>query len=284
MKIIKSSSGFTLIELLVVIAIIAILAAILFPVFAKVREKARQASCASNEKQLGLGIIQYVQDNDEAWPCGINPTNGNHPGAGWATQVYPYVKSTRVYVCPSDIGSAANITPVESYAINMNLSGGGGGWPNPSPMLLAGMSAPASTLLLIEVAQCDNTSTPVPGTTPGEVGSPSVNGLAWTGSLSLDNIAGGCTNYATGNLYGTAGYSITARHTNGSNYLMSDGHVKWLMPTSVSPGFNAGWDGAVETMLGSPVSGTSPVWYPTWGSAAGTGVLNSPLQVTFSAI
>ena len=62
--------GFTLIELLVVIAIIAILAAILFPVFAKAREKARQASCSSNEKQLGLGIIQYVQDNDEMFPQG----------------------------------------------------------------------------------------------------------------------------------------------------------------------------------------------------------------------
>jgi prepilin-type N-terminal cleavage/methylation domain-containing protein len=62
-------NGFTLIELLVVIAIIAILAAILFPVFAKVREKARQASCASNEKQLGLAFVQYIQDYDESMPC-----------------------------------------------------------------------------------------------------------------------------------------------------------------------------------------------------------------------
>jgi prepilin-type N-terminal cleavage/methylation domain-containing protein len=60
--------GFTLIELLVVIAIIAILAAILFPVFAKVREKARQTTCTSNEKQIGLGILQYVQDYDETYP------------------------------------------------------------------------------------------------------------------------------------------------------------------------------------------------------------------------
>src|ERR1700760_1989216 len=76
---VRRREAFTLIELLVVIAIIAILAAILFPVFAQVREKARQATCASNQKQIGLGILQYVQDNDEIYPFAA----GNYPGVGW---------------------------------------------------------------------------------------------------------------------------------------------------------------------------------------------------------
>src|ERR1700710_3154638 len=92
------ASAFTLIELLVVIAIIAILAAILFPVFAKAREKARQASCLSNEKQIGLALMQYVQDSDELLPNRKNE-GGNK---NWKTYINPYVKSTRVWVCPSD--------------------------------------------------------------------------------------------------------------------------------------------------------------------------------------
>src|SRR5580698_3177195 len=92
--------AFTLIELLVVIAIIALLAAILFPVFAAAREKARQASCASNLKQIGLGAIQYTQDNDEQSVPYMSVWGG--PGAGtpndqfWYELIYPYVKNTQV--------------------------------------------------------------------------------------------------------------------------------------------------------------------------------------------
>ena len=137
--------GFTLIELLVVIVIIAILAAILFPAFAAAREKANQSGCLQNEKQLGLGILQYLQDNDEAYPWGViatatpatTTTAGNTGtgwmtcGLGWAGQIYPYVKNTGVFTCNDDktkIGTFANnpangiMYPV-SYAMNYELPG-----------------------------------------------------------------------------------------------------------------------------------------------------------------
>src|SRR5690349_22995595 len=91
--------GFTLIELLVVIAIIAILAAILFPVFAQAREKARQAACLSNTKQLGNALAMYTQDFDEALPMGGWAVGVN--GSRWHRDLYPYVKSVEVYVCPN---------------------------------------------------------------------------------------------------------------------------------------------------------------------------------------
>src|ERR1700760_1669527 len=95
--------GFTLIELLVVIAIIAILAAILFPVFAKVREKARAISCLSNEKQIGLGMMQYIQDNDENFPLNnfAYPTTSGDRHGMWTKQIQPYTKSVDIFKCAS---------------------------------------------------------------------------------------------------------------------------------------------------------------------------------------
>jgi prepilin-type N-terminal cleavage/methylation domain-containing protein len=101
----KGNPGFTLIELLVVIAIIAILAAILFPVFAQAREKARMASCTSNLKQLGLAMMQYHQDYDEkypSWNWGDSYGGRGEAISMWHIAIFPYVKNTGVYTCPSD--------------------------------------------------------------------------------------------------------------------------------------------------------------------------------------
>src|SRR4028119_795664 len=100
-------AGFTLIELLVVIAIIAILAAILFPVFARARENARRASCQSNLKQIGTGMLMYVQDYDERYPGSvmqpIPPINGGgSPIMPIDAQLNPYIKSDQLWACPSD--------------------------------------------------------------------------------------------------------------------------------------------------------------------------------------
>ena len=98
---IRRPRGFTLIELLVVIAIIAILAAILFPVFAQAREKARQTTCVSNMKQLGIGITMYAQDWDENFPYGYMYSGDRKYLYWWQDSIRPYVKNELVYTCPS---------------------------------------------------------------------------------------------------------------------------------------------------------------------------------------
>ncbi|MCW3058623.1 MAG: prepilin-type N-terminal cleavage/methylation domain [Capsulimonas sp.] len=276
----SKTSGFTLIELLVVIAIIAILAAILFPVFAKAREKARQISCASNERQLGLGIMQYVQDNDETFPAG----NQGHSGAGWATNIFPYTKSAGLYHCPDD----ANSRGVESYGINQNLTGGGTGFRQAS-MSLGGLNAPASTILLAETTQYANTVT-VPGSVVDEWDSVAINGLSWNGNnpgtpgAAVQNIESPLnTNLAYGFAGGQTGGGQLGRHTDAANWLLADGHVKYIRPVRVSIGYNA----LQSTDDQTTVAGTGNV---KTGTAAGTGFSNNSaitggkFDITYSAL
>jgi prepilin-type N-terminal cleavage/methylation domain-containing protein/prepilin-type processing-associated H-X9-DG protein len=130
--------GFTLIELLVVIAIIAILASILFPVFARARENARRSSCSSNLKQIALGIFQYTQDYDERLPR----LNG---APFWAETLQPYLKSTQIYQCPSE-SMGPNIDPTQAgyldYFYNERMNGSSG-----VANTLASFTAPAVTIM-----------------------------------------------------------------------------------------------------------------------------------------
>ena len=164
----RKRSGFTLIELLVVIAIIAILAAILFPVFAQAREKARQSVCLSNFKQIGLGVMMYAQDYDETYPMNrlqVLPggSEGNRRIVSWKSVTLPYVKNFDVYRCPSNpLHNTKDETkdseqwgypafPI-SYAYNGTILWNSVG-PNEPVIRLAAVPEPARYLMIIENRQ-----------------------------------------------------------------------------------------------------------------------------------
>lgn len=248
-----SKGGFTLIELLIVIAVIAILAAILFPVFAKARENARRSACLSNLKQLGMAAMQYTQDFDEKLPVVGGSTSG-----GWAGLIYPYARSQAVFKCPNDRTAGFNI----SFGGNMNVMQAD---PTRTPHLPS-FNNVAKTILLFEAEDqaVDLAST------MNESTSCLANGT--------DRVPGGTyCSYATGYLGGRGNYNISGasynawsnasttvgRHLEGSNFGFLDGHVKWLKGNNVSSGYNG--------------AGTSA---QNGNNAAGTGV--NTYAATFS--
>jgi prepilin-type N-terminal cleavage/methylation domain-containing protein/prepilin-type processing-associated H-X9-DG protein len=247
----RSRSGFTLIELLVVIAIIAILAAILFPVFAQAREKARAISCLSNEKQLGLAFMQYSQDYDETLPSGSEVNYGGRLGAGWAGQVYAYVKSVAVFHCPDDTTEGnPNATPPTypvSYSYNTLV-------PNSYNNVkghLSAFTSPAKTVILSESvgdtaavdAPNEGCQTPFPSASAyscaGVFSSASTGNRFFAGEgNSGDTLTVlGATGWLQGNLAGHIAQK-DGRHTGSANYIFADGHAKRVPNTLISPGAN----------------------------------------------
>jgi prepilin-type N-terminal cleavage/methylation domain-containing protein len=234
--------GFTLIELLVVIAIIAILAAILFPVFARARENARRTSCVSNLKQMGLAFMQYTQDYDEMLPNNYADLGPGQPGGAWAPGspnrwfwpqiLHPYHKSEQIFRCPS---SSYTDRPqnghygANSWIITSPTS-------PPSAFNLARISNSAGTYTAMDsgsynigafLARTPQSGFYLPGT--GELG------LTHVGTLSSPQQ----TDFQSG------------RHFSGVSVCFADGHAKWLKSsvllkdarnTAVGPGQFGGWN------------------------------------------
>jgi prepilin-type N-terminal cleavage/methylation domain-containing protein/prepilin-type processing-associated H-X9-DG protein len=243
-RIMRKREGFTLIELLVVIAIIAILAAILFPVFAKAREKARQSSCQNNMKQLGIAFTTYSNDWDERYPSSFidkKITGAALNISAWDQQINSTVKSDGVYKCPSNSVKRYSVhqpkvnnkkTRIVSYAlndvfVNSLATGANNGANNTEPKdrnkgkasSQAAVQDPAGTILLAEMKgfnKANRNKAPAMGT-----------GIASSAEIHPYYHIG-ATNDALNEDKWDAGWGVGRDlHSGGSNYLYADTHVKW---------------------------------------------------------
>jgi len=229
--------GFTLIELLVVISIISLLAAILFPVFARARESARRASCLSNLKQIGLGMMMYVQDYDEAYPTTATSDiaiDGSSYEGFWVVRIFPYVKNGQVFQCPN--------SPSTIKEYNIPYAGGKISLPDMNDHNY-GMNQNVITFVA-----WGNPMTKV--TKMSEIGSPSRLPLIFDCTMGITLLPTRIINADDPNIYtDEPANPAYARHINGSNILFSDGHAKFLQqaqmvkdPSRVSLGWQY-WNG-----------------------------------------
>jgi prepilin-type N-terminal cleavage/methylation domain-containing protein/prepilin-type processing-associated H-X9-DG protein len=220
-------TGFTLIELLVVIAIIAILAAILFPVFARARENARRTSCSSNLKQIALGIMQYTQDYDEKFPCYY----GGVGNAGWAEQIQPYSRSLQLLQCPSESTAPSSdslATGYTDYAINLQL-----GWD-----ISAGSAGAKSLAILTSPTLTVMNHDYVPQ-----------SATSWSAGCASEGNT--CSAARLADFQTT----VAQRHLDGMNFSFTDGHVKWYKSQNTTTSASV-WNSATP----GSTSGNSPTF------------------------
>jgi prepilin-type N-terminal cleavage/methylation domain-containing protein/prepilin-type processing-associated H-X9-DG protein len=230
----RTLRGFTLIELLVVVAIIALLAAMLFPVFARAREQARKASCQSNLKQIGLSLMMYVQDYDETYPGRSMGYKINDSTQIWCDVLQPYAKSYQVWVCP-DSGPVYGATG-RKYSYGMNTYGNsaagtkGFGFGN---TVTGGGTSHSEGGGPVKVAEVGNASEVI------FAGDPASNGLgsSYPGILVgygndtfIPVLHGGQNGPFTGTTQQPVDESM-----GGGNYLFGDGHVKFLQVQLLIP-------------------------------------------------
>ena len=275
--------AFTLIELLVVISIIALLAAILFPVFNRARENARRSSCVSNQKQLSLGLLQYVADWDERYPVGRITCDLKYAGVGWGGAIFPYVKNAQVFTCPSDVtpkvASRPSYNPV-SYGFNCNLINAPIQHGTINKVTISSMTAPAVTVLICESRGTLSDVSQFPEPMLNNTISLATNGI-WGGDDQNTDCTYGPFDYDhatldTGWLGREGGLRSSSapvgsvkignqngRHLDGANYAFADGHVKFLRGDQVSSGQNANLptdpqqaDAALTNVRAAGTSGT----------------------------
>lgn len=214
----KNVAAFTLIELLVVIAIIAILAAILFPVFSRARENARRTSCMSNMNQIGLGLMQYTQDYDERYPMAIEGSINN-----FATEtsepspfeeLYPYLRSWQILVCPSADAAITSTANATSYFLNGTVINDEG-----KSVPMASINTPASRIVIQEFYQTRSYCYFRPNSTAGVY-------TNWMASTYSNN------------------------HFDGGNLVFADGHAKWRRHDSICAA-----DFGLKSVSSGPVCG-----------------------------